>query len=449
MNSQRPKVLHECFGEPMLHHVLRSVSRAGMEDCSVVVGHQAEAVRAVLPEEVDTFLQEEQLGTGHAVLQALKKSDLGDERPLLVTCGDIPGIRPGRYERLVGQFLKDEADCLVLSARVDDPSGYGRLVTGDSDEVLRIVEQADASEEERALTLINTGILLASCGTFREHLPRLEANNEAGEMYLTDVVARINQTGGTVRHHEVDSELEVSGINTRRDLVDFERETYRRRVRRALENGVTVHDPERVRIGPWVELSRDVELRGDVTLEGECRVDEGVKIIGSSRIVDSSLGRGTRVERSVIRKATVGEDVRVGPFCHLRPGAVAGDRSRLGNFVEIKKSTVGEETNVAHLSYLGDAEVGRNTNVGAGTITCNYDGYEKHRTVIGDRVFIGSNTELVAPVSVGEGALVGAGTTLTEDVPPYSLALTRVNQKVQENWVRDVWEPRHRKEENE
>ena len=442
MKSDLPKVLHECFGEAMITHVCRSLRRSRIPRQIAVLGTGKQQVENVLRESVETVEQKQQKGTGHAVQQAVEELNMADEVPLIVTCGDIPGIRPETYESVVKQMLEGEADAVVLTSRLDDPSGYGRVVCSDQGLVEQIVEDADASSDQKQIKLVNTGIICATAGTFRKQLPQLSNDNESGEYYLTDVIGLIRNDGGRVESVEVQDNWEITGINTRRQLVEFEQEGYRRQNQHFLDNGVTVRDPQRVKIGPWVEIGEDVELEGDVTIIGESTVGRGSRICGRVQVTDSVIGEENDIRDSTLSSARLGNGVRVGPYCHVRPGTEVGDGVRLGNFVEIKKSTVQSHTNIAHLSYIGDAEVGADVNVGAGTITCNYDGYEKHKTTIEDHVFIGSNSELVAPVTVGEGAMIGAGSTVTEDVPKDSLYLSRAGETIRKQWVEEVWRPR-------
>jgi bifunctional UDP-N-acetylglucosamine pyrophosphorylase/glucosamine-1-phosphate N-acetyltransferase len=445
MNSSLPKVCHRCFGEPMLIHVLRSLDKSKCVNTTVVVGAGRKRVESVLPEGVEAVEQEKQLGTGDALASALGKGDIPDEAIVLVTCGDIPGVRPQTYDKIYNK-CEEGSDLVLLGCGVDDPSGYGRVVVDSDGMVEKIVEEKEATSDEKKINLINTGILAAKASLWRRYLPKISADNEAGEYYLTDVIEMVVADKGQVQLATVKDSWEVSGINTRSRLVEFEKIGFQRRAEELLDSGVTVHDPERVKIGPWVEIEQDVEIEGDVEIIGPCSVDSGTSITGPTRISFSDIGPDNNIIRSQITDAKTGSRVSVGPFCHVRPRTVVKDDVRLGNFVEIKKSKIESETNVAHLSYIGDASIGSNVNVGAGTITCNYDGYEKHRSVIEDDVFVGSNCELIAPVTVNAGAIIGAGTTLTDDVPPRSLAISRVEQKIHKNWVTEKWKPRKESE---
>lgn len=435
MQSERPKVLHTCFGEPLLTHVLRSLDRAQLASPYVVLGEGREEVRSTIDRDFREVLQERQLGTGHAVQQVVESENFDLDDTLLVTCGDIPGIRPETFENLVDSHRQSDADLTLMITRLDDPDGYGRVkITEPDDRIVDIVEDADATPEEKAIKRVNTGVMIGGYEMFDTFLPRLQDDNEQGELYLTDVVSLLNEQDRVVDYHEVEDSWEVSGLNTRRDLVNFERTGYRRRAKKLLDRGVTVRDPDRVRIGPWVDVERDVDLHGSVTVEGVSRLGEDVTVRGDTRIVDAEIGKGTTIEKSVVKSSRIGSDVTVGPYTHVRPGCDVGDGVRLGNFTELKKTQIGTRSKVPHLSYVGDAEIGSEVNVGAGTIFCNYDGENKSQTTIKDGAFIGSNVEIIAPVTVGEGATIGAGSTITDDVPDGSLGLGRARQENIKGW---------------
>lgn len=434
MQSETPKVLHSCFGEPMLTHVLRSLSRASTGTPRVVLGSGRGEVRSRIEKDFREVVQEEQFGTGHAVRTALESSSMEDGGSLLVTCGDIPGIRPGTFDALVEAYRASEADLMLLTTRLDDPEGYGRVKKEDSGAVSAIVEEADASPKEKKIDRINTGVMIGRTSVYRNYLTDLDADNEQGELYLTDLVELLNDDGRPVDHYEVEDSWEVTGINTRRDLVTFEEEGYRRRARSLLDEGVTVRSPDSVRIGPWVTVEEDVELEGSVTVQGESHLGTGVTVRGDTFIVDSEVGSGSFVDRSTIKSSRIGSDVTVGPYTHVRPDCEVGDGVRLGNFVELKKTQVGTHSKIPHLSYVGNAEIGCEVNIGAGTIFCNYDGENKYRTTIRDGAFVGSNVEIVAPVTIGENVTLAAGSTITEDVPDESLGVGRSRQENIEEW---------------
>jgi bifunctional UDP-N-acetylglucosamine pyrophosphorylase/glucosamine-1-phosphate N-acetyltransferase len=401
----------------------------------VVLGEGRDEVRSSIDQGFREVVQDRQLGTGHAVQKVIESADIDPDAGLLVTCGDIPGIRPETFDQLVQAHEESEADLTLMTTRFDDPTGYGRVkVSEPEDRVLEIVEETDASPEETAIKRVNTGVMIGRFGLFDSLLPQLETDNEQGELYLTDVVGLLNENDRSVDYYEVEDSWQVSGLNTRRDLVEFEREGYRRRANELLEKGVTVRDPSSVRIGPWVEVQRDVDLEGSVTVHGESALGEDVTVRGDTRIVDSDVGPGTTIEKSVVKSSRIGSDVSVGPYTHVRLGCDVGDGVRLGNFTELKKTQIATRSKVPHLSYVGNAEIGSDVNIGAGTIFCNYDGVEKSQTTIKDGAFIGSNVEIIAPVTIGEQATIGAGSTITNDVPDGSLGVGRARQDNIENW---------------
>ena len=448
MNSSLPKVCHRCFGEPMITHVIRGLKKAQIEEIVAVVGAGKQQVENHLPGDVRSVEQHKQKGTGDAVRVALEKGEVADDSPLVVTCGDIPGVRPETYSKVLSELRENDVQLVLLAVKQEDPRGYGRVVTSGKNRVKKIVEQKDATAKEKKIKLVNTGIIAGMARTFRQHLSDLSPDNAAGEYYLTDIVEMVAENGDQVGLVEASDSWQVSGINTRRRLVEFEREGYRQKLRRLSNRNITVHDPDRVKIGPWVELAGDNVLEGDIRISGDTKIGEKTVITGNSVIKNSAIGADNFIRFSHINSVRTGKSVQIGPYCHLRPGTEVANDVRLGNFVEVKNSQVESDTNIAHLSYVGDTDVGRNVNVGAGTITCNYDGYEKHKTVIGDNVFVGSNCELIAPVKVGEGAMIGAGSTVTETVPPNSLAISRTPQENRENWVKETWKPR-KEEEND
>ncbi len=440
MVSERPKVIHPVGGRPMLHHVLETAASLNPDRIVVVIGHGAEAVRAACGADprVHWVIQSEQLGTGHAVAQALPT--LADGQSILVLYGDVPLIRPDTLAPLVG--MAADGALAVLTVKASDPAGYGRVVRDGDGAVRRIVEHSDASAEERAIDEINTGILAAPAADLRRWVSRLSSDNSQGEYYLTDCLAMAVTDGVRVQAAVAADEGEVAGINDRLQLAVAERRYQRRRIEALMREGVTVLDPARVDIRGQLACGRDVVLDVNTVFEGEVTLGDGVEIGPNCLIRDAVLAAGTRVEaHSIIDGAQVGEDCRIGPFARLRPGSVMARESRVGNFVEIKKAVIGEGSKVNHLSYIGDAELGRDVNIGAGTITCNYDGANKHRTVIGDEVFIGSNSALVAPVVIGHRSTVGAGSTIGKDVPDDTLALTRASRRMMPGWKRPTKKP--------
>lgn len=436
MRSKRAKVLHPICGRPMLHTVVETVRRAGAERIIVVVGHQAEEVKAACAGlDVEFVLQPQQLGTGHAVAQA--EPLLAHYRgPLLVTCGDAPLFRPQTMADLIECHRKSGAAATVLSALLEDPTGYGRIVRdAATGRLLRVVEEKDATEAEAAIREINSGTYCFDAPSLFAALREVQPVNAQGEYYLTDVLGVLVQAGWPVEVVVAPEPREVLGVNSRVELAQAEAILRRRIVQEWMLAGVTVVDPDTVYIDPQAVLKEDAVILPFTFIRGRSVIGEDARIGPHAEIEDSEIGAGAVVERAVVRGSRVGPGCSVGPFAYLRPGTVLEAQSKAGTFVEIKKSVVGPGSKVPHLTYLGDATVGKDVNIGAGTITCNYDGFGKHPTIIEDGAFIGSNTNLVAPVRIGAGAYTGAGSTITRDVPPGALALERAEQRVIEGWA--------------
>jgi len=434
MKSKYAKVLHGAGGAALIEHVVRTARSISM-DISIVVGHSAEKVRALVPEAkfVD---QKEQLGTGHAVLSARQTfSDyLGH---VLVLPGDVPLIGAETLEA----FLKFHRDggfpASVLTADAPNPSGYGRIVRRNNNEVDSIVEHRDASPEVRKIPEINSGIYVFNAPALFESLTRIRNNNAQGEYYLTDVIGILVSQQQKVGAFKVSNVEEILGINTRQELADVDRVMRRRKCDSLMTDGVTIMDPDSTFIDVDVQIGPDTIIYPSVQIQGQSVIGEEVTIHSNNRITNSRIGSYTvMLEGCVIVDSSLGEHVYIGPYAHLRPGSQLGDRVKVGNFVEIKKSTLGDGSKAPHLSYLGDATIGKNVNVGAGVITCNYDGVSKHPTIIEDGAFIGTDSQLIAPVRIGKDAYVGAGSSITEDVPAESLAIARGRQVVKEGWVR-------------
>jgi len=433
MKSKRPKVLHPLAGKPLLAHVLDTARALGPARIVVVYGHGGETVpQALEAGDVQWVEQAEQLGTGHAVEQAMPA--IPDDHMVLVLYGDVPLVRAETLNALVHQGRDGFG---LLTVRLADPSGYGRIVRDGQGRVVRIVEEKDATDAERRIDEVNTGILCTRAADLRRWLTRLENANAQGEFYLTDTIAMAVAEGIEVATTQPSSEAEVLGVNSRRQLAELERIYQRQQADALMDAGVTLADPARLDIRGEVTCGRDVFIDANVILEGRVDIGDDVVIGAGCVIRDAVIGEGVQIRPlSVIEEAEIGPEVQIGPFARLRPGTRLERDARVGNFVEIKNSRIGEGSKVNHLSYIGDTEMGTGVNIGAGTITCNYDGANKHRTVIGDRAFIGSDTQLVAPVTVGEDATLGAGTTLTEDAPPGKLTISRVKQKTIPGWKR-------------
>ena len=437
MRSRLPKVLHQVAGRSSLSRVLDTCRAAGCTRLYVVVGHDAEQVRAAHADDPDVVWveQAEQNGTGHAVLLAARQAvaDLGERAPddgnndarVLVVYADNPVLRAETLERLL--VSSQEGWGAVGVARLDDPGSLGRVVSAPDGQLQRIVEFADANAEERSIQLINAGQYAMPLPGALAHLEALQPHNQQGELYVTDAfVAAAGEGANRVECLELDSPDEALGINDRADLALVTRALVRRTLDRLMTEGVTVIDPERVIVEPEVEVAPDVILHPDVTLMGATRVASGVVLHQGSWVRDSELGEDVEVlPYSVLDGAVVGAGSSVGPFARLRPATVLGENAKVGNFVEVKKSTLGDGTKASHLAYIGDATLGSNVNIGAGVVTCNYDGVRKHETVVGDDAFVGSDTMLVAPVTVGSGALTAAGSVITKNVPDDSIGIGR------------------------
>ena len=436
LKSKTIKLLHPVAGQPMVAWVARAAAGIRPSRTVAVVGFQADQVRAALEGLCDDFvLQAEQRGTGHAVMQAasaLKKA----AGPLLIVNADLPSLRPATLRALVDLHRKSKAALSLITTDLADPSGYGRIVRDARGRVARIVEHKDASAAERKIPEINCGVYCADPKILLRLLGKLRPDNAQKEYYLTDAVhAAIAEGASVVAMKHADSQ-EVLGVNTRAELAEAGQTLYARAAAALQEAGVTLLDPARTWVDPRATIGRDTILYPDVIVEGAARIGEDCVIRPGCRLNGVVLGRGVEIkDHSVLEDAKVGDGATIGPFAHLRPGSVLERNAKVGNFVELKKTRLGAGSKASHLAYLGDAEIGDGCNIGAGTITCNYDGENKHRTTLGPGVFIGSDTQLVAPVTVGEGAYVGAGTTVTDDVPAGALALSRVRQINLEGWV--------------
>jgi bifunctional UDP-N-acetylglucosamine pyrophosphorylase/glucosamine-1-phosphate N-acetyltransferase len=430
MRSALPKVLQTLAGRPMLAHVIDCAMELGADDVCVVYGYGGDRVRAAFPDETLRWaLQAQQKGTGHAVMQAL--SDPPEGNRVLVLYGDVPLLQRETLEALLAVPADDVA---LLTVDVQSPSGYGRVIR-EGGEVRRIVEQKDATPGEQAVREVNTGVMLVPGRRLSDWLSRLRNDNSQGEFYLTDIIAMAVADGVRVHGISAPDEEEVMGINDRKQQAEAERVLQRRRVEALMEQGVGFADPARVDIRGTLKCGRDVFIDVNAVFEGDVELGDNVRIESNNLVRASKLGAGTVVHSNChIEGATTSANCEIGPFSRLRPGAALAAGVKIGNFVEVKKSDIGEGSKVNHLTYIGDTTIGSRVNVGAGTITCNYDGVNKHHTVIGDGAFIGSGVMLVAPVEVGSDATVGAGSTITKAVPAGELALERSKQIVVPGW---------------
>ena len=435
MQSALPKVLHPLAGKPLLSHVIdtaRTLAPAGM---CIVYGHGGDAVPALLKDQGLTFARQElQLGTGHAVAQA--NASLQDAMPTMILYGDVPLTRGASLARLAAAAGTERL--AILTVEMPDPTGYGRIVREDG-RIVRIVEQKDASATELAITEVNTGIMVAPTAHLKRWLAALSNDNAQGEYYLTDIVAQAVADGVEVVSAQPDAIWETLGVNSKVQLAQLERIHQREQADRLLEQGVTLADPARIDIRGSLVCGRDVTIDVGCVFEGKVVLAEGVTVGANCVIRNARVSAGAAIKPFChIEDAVIGAAAQIGPYARLRPGTELADEVHIGNFVEVKNSTIGVGSKANHLAYVGDTTMGARVNIGAGTITCNYDGANKFRTIIGDDVFIGSDSQLIAPVTVGAGATLAAGTTLTRDAPPGKLTVSRTRQVTIENWQRPV-----------
>jgi bifunctional UDP-N-acetylglucosamine pyrophosphorylase/glucosamine-1-phosphate N-acetyltransferase len=435
MRSKTIKLLHPVWGRPMVAWVLDAVDALGPGRVVVVLGHQADRLREALSgRRFEEAIQEEQRGTGHAVMTARPLLS-GRTGTLLILNGDLPLLTRDTLAGFLARHRENEATLSVLTTRPARPEGYGRVVR-EGTGVRRVVEDRDASPDERAIDEINCGVYLVEIPALLPVLDRLGTENAQGEYYLTDVIEMLAVAGETVQAVVHPDPREVLGVNDRRELAEAMELLGRRKRTQLMADGVTLIAPDRTYIDPLSSIGRDTTVYPDVWIEGDCAIGEDCVIRPNVHLTNVRIGNGVVIKNHcVIQDSQIDDGAQVGPFAHLRPGTYLSREVKVGNFVETKKAVLGPGSKASHLSYLGDTELGKDVNVGAGTITCNYDGKKKHLTVLEDGVFIGSDTQLVAPVKVGAGAYVGAGSTITEDVPPGALAVSRAKQRNIEGWV--------------
>lgn len=435
MNSSLPKVLHSLAGKSLLSHVLDTANALLPHRVCVVYGHGNDAVRdAIDNNELIWVKQEQQLGTGHALMQALPHLD--KKGLTLVLYGDVPLISFGTLQKLISASLKE--NLALLTVRLDEPAGYGRIVRDtEANNIIAIVEDKDANIDQQKIKEINTGIMVIPNTNLHEWLPKLENKNSQKEYYLTDIVAIAAKAGEKIEAAHPSNNWEVLGVNSKIQLAALERTYQRNYAEKLLEQGVTLTDPSRIDIRGELNCGKEVEVDINCIFEGEVILADGVKIGAHCILKNVKIGAGTTIlPFSLIEDADIGKNCRVGPFSRIRPGTNLADEIRIGNFVEIKNSSINSGSKINHLSYIGDATVGKKVNVGAGTITCNYDGINKFQTVIEDDVFIGSDTQLIAPVKITSGSTIGAGSTITMDTLPEKLTLSRSKQRSITGWKR-------------
>lgn len=435
MKSSLPKVLHPLAGVPLLQHVINTSKELKPKHINVVFGHGGEQVQNKINEpNINWVLQEEQLGTGHAVDQV--SDQLKDDELVLILYGDVPLI----HIDTLADLLKQATDGLaLLTVHLEDPQGYGRIVRNKSGQVENITEEKDASDEIKKIHEVNTGILAVKANLLKDWLSRLDNNNSQKEYYLTDVIAMAVNDKFTVHTTQPDNEFEVMGVNNRNQLSQLERYYQQEQAIKLMTAGITLADPDRIDIRGNITHGKDIYIDINTIIEGDVSIGDNVSIGANCVIKDSTIEDNVEIlPMSILDNAIVGRGSKVGPFARLRPEAKLAENTHIGNFVEIKKSFIDVGSKVNHLSYIGDSMVGKGVNIGAGTITCNYDGANKHQTIIEDNVFVGSATQLVAPVKIGKNATIGAGSTITVDVAEDELAITRVKQKSIQGWKRPI-----------
>ena len=434
MYSDKPKVLHQLAGKSLLEHVHHTASMLDTRGIHVVYGYGGDQLIEDLSHlSVDWVEQNEQLGTGHAVKQALP--NIPDKDQVLVLYGDVPLITVDTLNELVS--AAEETRFALLTSFVDDPGGYGRIIRNDAEEVVRIVEEKDATNDEKKICEISTGMMVVNGKALKQWVEKLECDNEQNEYYLTDVIDMAVKEGLKINTIQPHSVVEIRGVNDRAQLSELERYYQLIQAHQLMRRGITIMDPVRFDLRGDLEIDSDCSIDINVILEGRLKIGHGVHIGANCIIKDSVIDDDVEIlPNSVIENAVIGKSCRIGPFTRIRPDTVLNENVHIGNFVEIKKSIVGNRSKINHLSYIGDSEIGTETNIGAGAITCNYDGANKHKTIIGDNVFIGSDVQLVAPVSVSSGATIAAGTTVTKDVAENELAISRTPQKSVPDWSR-------------
>jgi len=436
MRSALPKVLHQIAGKSLLQHVIDAAHSLGSKDIHLVYGHGAEQVKSTISgNDLTWVMQEQQLGTGHAVIQALPGLDDNDN--VLILYGDVPLITQATLKKLL--LNKPDNGIALLTVALMDPTGYGRIVRNEQQQVSAIVEHKDADQQTLKIKEVNTGIMATKVSDLKHWLGKLDNNNSQAEYYLTDIIAMASESGRSVVAVLADDELEVEGVNNREQLAKLERHYQLIQAKTLMAQGVTLYDPSRLDIRGDVVIEQDVTIDINVILKGTVNIGTGCYIGANCILKNCTLGNNVLIKaNTVIEDAIIGDDSSVGPFARIRPGTVLKQDVHIGNFVEVKKSIIDNGSKAGHLSYIGDSEIGKNVNVGAGTITCNYDGANKYQTIIEDDVLVGSDTQLVAPVRVGKGVTIAAGTTVTADVSAGVLVISRTRQREIANWKRPV-----------
>lgn len=432
MKSKLPKVLHKVCGQTMLGHVIDVAKSSKVEECIAVIGHGAKEVKESLAPEVKTVLQEEQLGTGHAVMMAY---DHIEDGTVLILCGDGPLITEETLNKIMDYHSQGGFKATVLTTDLTNPKGYGRIVRGEEGQLEKIVEEKDTTEAEKSITEINSGIYCFDGNVLKEALPRLKNDNAQKEYYLTDVLSIISNMGFKVGVYKTEEYEEIMAVNSREQLAEVEAIMRKRIAKKHMAGGVTLINPDHTYIEKTVSIGPDTIIYPGAILTGNTVIGEDCTIGQNSRIENSNIGNGVEVQNSTVINSNVGDFTTIGPYAYLRPNSNLGKHVKIGDFVEVKNSTIGDNSKASHLAYVGDADVGKNVNIGCGVVFVNYDGKNKHRSTVEDNAFVGSNSNLIAPVTVKEGGYIACGSTITKDVPKGSLAIARGRQENKEGWA--------------
>jgi len=435
MKSRLPKVLHQVCGRPMIEYAIDRLEELGIDKKIVIIGYKGSLVKRALGKRVDYVWQKEQLGTGHALAQC-RKALARFRGDLLVLGGDTPLLTTPTLKKLIETHREKDALVTILTAILKPPTGYGRVIRHGDETIRKIVEEEDATIIELANEEVNAGTYCFKREAIFQALEKIRPENVQEEYYLTDAIEVLTKKGHKVSAYTTDKSDEIIGINSRKDLALANKIVRERILNRLMLNGVTIIDPLTVTIDQEVEIGQDTIIYPFTIIEGKTKIGRDCIIGPAVQILDSKIANQVEIKNSSIQNSIVESEARIGPYAHLRPKSKIGKRAKIGNFVEIKKSTIGTESKVSHMSYIGDATLGEDINIGAGTITCNYDGFKKYPTFIEDQVFVGSNTNFIAPVKIGKGAVIGAGSTITEDVPPYALAIARGRQRNIKGWAK-------------
>ncbi|WP_022819210.1 bifunctional UDP-N-acetylglucosamine diphosphorylase/glucosamine-1-phosphate N-acetyltransferase GlmU [Fusobacterium russii] len=434
MKSNTSKVMHLAHGKPIVSRIIDALNQLEVEENILVLGHKKEQILEYFGD-VSHVVQEEQLGTGHAVMQAEKKiKDFKGD--ILILNGDIPLLRAKTLKEMYDLYLEKKVDGIILTANFANPFSYGRILKKD-EKVIGIVEEKDANEEEKKIKEVNAGVYIFKSEDLLYALSKIDNKNEKGEYYLTDVIKILSGIGKEIISYSLRDSMEIQGVNSKVELALVSKELRNRKNVELMENGVILIDPATTYIDDEVKIGKDTVIYPNVTIQGSTEIGENSEILSNTRIIDSKIYNNVRIESSVIEESIVEDGVTIGPFAHLRPKTHLKENVHIGNFVETKKSILEKGVKAGHLTYLGDTHVGEKTNIGAGTITCNYDGKNKFKTVIGKNAFIGSDTMLVAPVEVGDNALIGAGSVITKNVPSNALGVARSKQVIKEGWKKE------------